>query len=828
MSLPLDSDARPAQESSHLKIIPSWMRNPAGAVMIAAVFFGLLGTITLALEIGRPFGNFAAYGFIKETTKTQLAHETPQWWPPLADASLQYGDYLLTINGLPFLDHAWQEMAQAYHSGRPILLGIERPGVQEPVVVSVPVSPFTWWDFLDIKLPEILVGVVFWFLAVVVLRARPDSITNRVFASVAACVAIHRLTAVSSLITDDRLLVNLPKVGHMIAAGLIGPMLIHLAFLFPAPLERMPRKLIIAVYIVGMLFGFTLAFTRLPWWGIVPSPIDQLIGYVAYQGMLLLLLGGVIALFARLILSVISWRTVPKRERQVVRIVLFGLVLSLPAILVVLAPLLPGYGAERSTFWQWLDLRYLMLAIPIAFALVIIRYRAFQSPSPLFIFLIVISLSAMLAAVGVSFWALTQPDDQVIGQRPPFEIFFLLIFGASFFWSRQADWRGWFGRVFYRTEQNFQAARGFGNRVMGTTDFRKLPDTMAQALVDEFNLEWAGILIRQPGTASYDLAAAAGESNPGLSDRIEIRENWLSGGRAFNARDASRPEWARVPGFPELIEVIVPLEVENQLIGLLGLGRRWDEEIFDERDLAAVELVGQQAALFLLAASQVEELRRVPGLISEAQERERYRLAGELHDTIQQFLGRLPFFLAVSRDMVATDSREAVALIDRCIGEVEGAAAELRQIRANLAPNQLGASLIKPLVSLTSYVERQHGLAIRLRASKKVDDSTTVETRLALYRVIQQALDNAVAHSQATEVAVILKGENGRVEFKVADNGRGSTESERRASLRGGSFGLQSMRARVEAVGGEFQFNSIDGQGTTVSGWVPAAGKMPD
>jgi signal transduction histidine kinase len=268
---------------------------------------------------------------------------------------------------------------------------------------------------------------------------------------------------------------------------------------------------------------------------------------------------------------------------------------------------------------------------------------------------------------------------------------------------------------------------------------------------------------------------------------------------------------------------MAPLAAGNRPIGLLGLGRRWDEEIFDERDLAVAELVAQQAALFGLAATQVEELRRVPSLISEAQERERYRLAAELHDTIQQFLGRLPFFLTVSRDLIARDGARAAALIDRCIADVGQAAIELRQIRANLAPNQLETSLVKPLDSLAAHVEQQHGLVVRLRAPQGLDKATTADTRLALYRVIQQALDNAVAHAQATEVSVTLIRQNGRVKFEVADNGRGSSEMERRASQMEGSFGLQSMRARVEAVGGEFKFFSTDGRGTTVSGWVPAA-----
>src|SRR6185369_8655098 len=102
-------------------------------------------------------------------------------------------------------------------------------------------------------------------------------------------------------------------------------------------------------------------------------------------------------------------------------------------------------------------------------------------------------------------------------------------------------------------------------------------------------------------------------------------------------------------GASGMIEVVTPLAISGRAVGLLGSGKRWDEEIFDERDLQITELIAQQAGLFLLTALQIEQLRQVPQEIATAQERERFKIAQELHDTIQQFLGRLPFFLEVSR-----------------------------------------------------------------------------------------------------------------------------------------------------------------------------------
>lgn len=799
--------------------IPAWLRNLAGAVLIAAVFFGTLGTLSTALDIGRPFGHFMSYGFF-EIPESDISHETPRWWEPIANGDLNYGDSIHTINGLPYTPNARQAFAQSFQQGEPATLSVQPLGEEQLKTVVLPVKEFTVLEYIDIKLPELLVGFVFWMLALIVLRARPDSNTNRVFAIVSACVAIHRLTAVTSIITDETLVVNLPKIGHMLAAGLIGPLLFHLAMLFPIPIGRTPIKVLIVLYALGLWSGITMALTRLPFWGTLPQSTAIWIGAFAYQTMLYLLLGGIVALFLRLVWSWANWRKVTRRERRVVKIVLVGLIASLPPVLVVLGPIVPVFGEARTTFWQGLDVRYFMLAIPLAFALAIVRYHTFQSPSPLFMSVIVLSLSAMTAAVAVGIWRIILPDSLDPTDRPPFIIFFIFIFIPSYFWSRQADWRGWFGRFLNRTDRNYDAVRSFGNRVMGRNDIKALPEAMAKALVEELDLERAAVWLWDTRSASYTLAASAGGKTPLAEQQISAPGPLPE--RVMEVSWPTTPLWIQEPARRGKFEALVPLYTEGRPIGLLGLGRRWDEEIFDERDLAVAELVGQQATLFLTAAIQVDELRRVPARVAEAQERERYRLASELHDTIQQFLGRLPFFLAVSQELMENDRDGASKLLDRCMDDVEDAARVLREIRANLAPNQLEMSLIKPLDGLTNHVRRRAGLEVILDVPDYLDESTTVNTRHALYRVIQQALDNTIAHADATEVKVTLRREDGQVFFSVIDNGRGSTDAAVQDARSHGSFGLQSMRARLEAVGGEFSFYSEAGRGTIVSGWVPA------
>jgi len=102
-----------------------------------------------------------------------------------------------------------------------------------------------------------------------------------------------------------------------------------------------------------------------------------------------------------------------------------------------------------------------------------------------------------------------------------------------------------------------------------------------------------------------------------------------------------------------------------------------------------------------------------------------------------------------------------------------------------------------------------------------LDSHLSPEVRHALYRVIQQALDNVAAHAHASRVIITLAPVEGRLNFAVTDNGVGSTEEGRARAQSDGSFGLTSMQARITSLGGEFDIQSSPSGGTTVNGWLP-------
>ena len=805
-----DRHARRAQQ--HL--MPTWLRNSAGAALIISLLLGGIAIISVASSIGQAFGGYTT-ALLSQSTRTIVAADTPIWWP-IYQTSLSPNSSidLISVNGRSHRTDAPNVFEEAAIAGdESAKVGIRILDTGETFDIDVPVIRFSFIDFLELKLPDLIVGLCFWLAAAVVLKARPTEPLNQRFAIVAALIAAHRWMAINAVWMDVRLLPTLLAATHLVVAGLIGPALIHFALLFPTAVQPWPRRLLALAYVGGLSTGLILAAARI-WAPYNPGTVDE-IPFIAtsYNLMLAIYLTGVLILFARLLSALFAGRH-SRRERRVRLIVLLSLVVALPMLLSLAAGVVPGMGEDQVYFLYGLDLRYLLLAVPLALALVIVRYQSMRSPSRLLILVIALAGSALLAALISWLWGLAQGDWPASGEHPPFPYLFAGIFLASVFWSTQTTWRGWFGRLLDWDTHSYNATRAFGRQVSGTTNLGDLSQTMATALVSELQLDRAAVWIWKPEAGAFELVAAAGQPDPPLPDCLPRPADGLPQANRPLRLDIAEtvPPWLEPLSGLQVIDVVVPLQADGQPIGLLGLGHRWDEEIFDDRDLVIAELVGQQAALFLLAALQVEELRRVPQRVVEAQEGERRRLAAELHDTVQQFLGGLPFALSFTVAQIEADPDGVADALEGCLGETERMAETVRRIRFNLAPSRLNHSLAQSLGDLAVYVERRTGLPVVLATCDELDAATTLMTREALYRVVQQALDNVVAHAAASEAHVRLECDDSRVTLAVIDNGRGCSEAARQAAAAQQRFGLFSMRARLELCGGAFAFQSAEGK----------------
>jgi signal transduction histidine kinase/ligand-binding sensor domain-containing protein len=211
------------------------------------------------------------------------------------------------------------------------------------------------------------------------------------------------------------------------------------------------------------------------------------------------------------------------------------------------------------------------------------------------------------------------------------------------------------------------------------------------------------------------------------------------------------------------------------------------------------------------------EIRALNDQMIKAQEAERMRIAGELHDGVLQQITSLTLRLAKVRRQVPPDS-EAVDTVNGLQQQLIQIGTDIRHLSHELHPALLqDAGLPATLCAYCEEFSKVRGIRVSCETDETVKDLSP-GSALCLYRIAQEALGNAAKHSEATTVEVRLAGTAGRVCLSVSDNGKGCDRSKIGNS---GGLGLISMRERVLQLEGTFAFDSEPGRGTTVKVEIP-------
>jgi len=214
-----------------------------------------------------------------------------------------------------------------------------------------------------------------------------------------------------------------------------------------------------------------------------------------------------------------------------------------------------------------------------------------------------------------------------------------------------------------------------------------------------------------------------------------------------------------------------------------------------------------------------ERLRALTRQLLTAQEEERRRIARDLHDDVTQKLAGAAIELGLLRQerLAGAVSARVVRLQD----QVTQVADELRSLAHEIHPGILEhVGLSAALEAYCSEVSRQRSIAIHY-SSQDVPAGIPPETAMVLYRIAQEAVTNAIKHSGASRVDVVLTGiqeANGRIKLTVADNGKGFLIEEIR---NGSGLGLLSVEERVQLVHGTFAIHSRPDEGSRVEVEVP-------
>jgi PAS domain S-box-containing protein len=216
--------------------------------------------------------------------------------------------------------------------------------------------------------------------------------------------------------------------------------------------------------------------------------------------------------------------------------------------------------------------------------------------------------------------------------------------------------------------------------------------------------------------------------------------------------------------------------------------------------------------------SYAEQLKSTSRRIVEVQENERRRLARELHDEVGQKLSALGINLGIIRDQLPADAgQQVVARMADSIDMVESIGGAIRSVMSELRPTVLeDYGLVAAIRSVAERAIRLSGISIEVNGAE-LRSKLPIGVEMAMFRVIQEALNNAVKHAQAKRVQIAVTNKNHRVRIVVEDDGIGFTPSAVAPGTDTGGWGLMIMHERAEAVGASFSLESQRGSGTRIT-----------
>lgn len=243
-----------------------------------------------------------------------------------------------------------------------------------------------------------------------------------------------------------------------------------------------------------------------------------------------------------------------------------------------------------------------------------------------------------------------------------------------------------------------------------------------------------------------------------------------------------------------------PKEEDKQLMGIIASAIGVEEN----RRLSRVALQESE-----------ERLRHLSSELLTAQEKERRRLALQLHDSVGQSLSALKFGIEETLESLTNKVEEnqlkplrvSVPLIRQIV-------AEIRQIQKDLYPATLDDLGI--IATINSFCKQYRGIYRNLKLTTQFtlnENEVPVSLKPVIYRVLQEAMNNVAKHSKAASVSISLHKEATSLQLLIEDDGRGFDAT---THFKKG-LGLSSMKERAELSGGEFQIDSQDGGGTRIT-----------
>lgn len=752
-------------------------------IVILVSLLCLVSWGNLALDIGTPFGGYLTVRNIMGN-HSRVHMVTPEWWPGIHHTELSQGNIIHTIDGIPYdAPIARTIYAEKARQNQSVILEVDN---LPPITITS--TPFTRWQFWDLKLPDMVISISFLLLAWALVGTdnRHPQKVNLVVALIACQIAFNFGTHRPSLYWHDDIIAQLIDAIYVVSFPLIAGLTIHFTFLFPFEINwKLQKWIILAGYLISIGVGIIYLTSRLLLW-CFNFPEQHIwvynTDYLGYYGTYYTMTTAIVLLILRLFVVALPRKNlhlaIYQRESRIFLIAIF---LQLPLMLGVGTDIF--FGGKNTMFWQMLDTRYIFLLFPSAIVALIINNQTLQTNIHIPVQIFTLGIAATTANLLTAAVIASQPllfDDI---QASPFAVILPIVLLYTVFLQNTTGDKGLLGKIFNWERRQYQIIREFGSFLFHTSDLHNLPEHITQAVESTLEVKRTALWIYEQD--QYLLVNARGEWNPSYP-LPQILSESISDAASTYPYSVQKLK-LDAPYF-SADDLLLKLSFNNMVIGILVIGEPAYQRRFTVQDIEIIGLLGQQITLFMLTNVQYRRLTEINR---------------DLHDGIKQDLSRVQAMLDHAQTNLAQEStpQATTQSIHKSIEFIAQVAGDVSKLLTPSRPDDDFLQLVTK--HIRSFEKRNKHVAIfkniRPEDANQLRDIHVIKQWSA---IIRQALDNIEQHAEATEVEItLILNDSAQFVLTIEDNGEGIPTKYLNPRTRGSHHGLMNIENRARDVG---------------------------
>jgi signal transduction histidine kinase len=371
-----------------------------------------------------------------------------------------------------------------------------------------------------------------------------------------------------------------------------------------------------------------------------------------------------------------------------------------------------------------------------------------------------------------------------------------------------------------RRAEQFRVIAEVGRQITSITNIDEVLERVVRLIQQSFGYDHVAIATIEGDYAVYRVGAGRLWDDPEFDfspSRLRIGDEGITGRVAASGEPIYLPDVRLDPGYVEmkgsgtLSELTVPVKVKGKVIGVLD-AQSQRPNAFDESDQVVLQSLADQAAVAIENAQLYKQAQQL------AVVEERNRLARELHDSVTQALYGITLHAeAAYRQLKADQAELANEQLSELRNTAQEALREMRLLIFELRPSVVELQgLVPALKARVEAVEERAGMGVEIDLDESLELSDKVQD--GLYRIAQEALNNALKHAKANQIKLHLKGTRASVILEIEDDGIGFKPEDK---IEGGGLGLDGIIERAELLGGDLVIDSLPEKGTTIKVEVP-------